>query len=347
MINNKISVFDFFSGCGGTSQGFKDAGLDIVFGLDFDKDAADTFKLNFPKAKFINTNISQLGEDCLEADFETCKINNSYTLFSGCAPCQPFSKQNRQKKEGDPRTNLLLEFSRFVTYYKPDFVFIENVPGMQSLKVDSAPFQKFLITLDQLGYNYDYGVVSAIWYGVPQNRKRLILMASKLGPIKLPEIIHDGISKPYSVVSDWIGNLPAIENGQSSSTIPDHQSASLSEINLLRIQNTPEGGDRTNWPESLTLSCHEKHKGHKDVYGRLSWSKPSSVLTTRCTSYSNGRFGHPDQDRAISLREAALLQTFPIDYQFSGSFNSKAKQIGNAVPPLMSKVVGLEFIRGI
>lgn len=344
-LHKSIKVFDFFSGCGGTSQGFKQAGMDIVFGLDLDKEASDTFQLNFPDAYFINDDISTLQTDSIRQIFDNANRNNSYTLFSGCAPCQPFSTQNNKKTNSDPRRYLLTEFGRFVEGYTPDFIFIENVPGMQKVREGyNTPFFTFLMLLDKLGYQYSYGIVSALWFGVPQDRKRLILLASRHSEISLPAIDNDGIKKPYSTVRDWIYGLPEIAHGQEHPYILDHKSASLNELNLLRIKHTPEGGDRFNWPDHLQLKCHQNHSGHKDVYGRLAWDKPSSVLTTRCTSYSNGRFGHPTQNRAISLREAALLQTFPIDYKFSGNFNSKAKQIGNAVPPLMAEVMGKHLI---
>lgn len=343
-LQKSIKVFDFFSGCGGTSQGFKQAGMDVVFGLDFDKEAANTFKLNFPDAYFINEDISALQTDAVKDIFDKTlkeKESSCYTLFSGCAPCQPFSRQNNKKTNSDSRRYLLAEFGRFIKTYIPDFIFVENVPGMQQIKKGyDTPFFSFLELLDELGYQYSYGIVSALWFGVPQDRKRLILLASKHTKISLPAIDNDGIVKPYSTVRDWIYGLPEISHGQEHPSIPDHKSASLNELSLLRIKHTPEGGNRLNWPDYLQLKCHQNHLGHKDVYGRLAWDKPSSVLTTRCTSYSNGRFGHPTQNRAISLREAALLQTFPMDYKFSGNFNSKAKQIGNAVPPLMAEAMG-------
>lgn len=342
----KIKVFDFFSGCGGTSQGFRKAGMDVVFGLDFDKDASQTFKANFPQSEFINSDISKIDVDDIKELYNKQK-NNSYILFSGCAPCQPFSNQNRRKTNYDPRRNLLKEFERFVIEYLPDFIFIENVPGIQNIKKHSTPFFDFLSTLKNNGYNYNYNVISALWFGVPQDRKRLILLASKHSDISLPATINDGINIPYSTVKDWIFGLPKIKHGESNNLILDHCAASLNEINLMRIRNTPEGAGREHWPEELELNCHKKHKGHKDVYGRLAWDKPSSVLTTRCTSYSNGRFGHPEQDRALSLRESALLQTFPIDYKFCGTFNSKAKQIGNAVPPLMAEIIGKHIIANL
>ncbi|HCM62824.1 MAG TPA: DNA (cytosine-5-)-methyltransferase [Morganella sp. (in: Bacteria)] len=339
MINN-ISVFDFFSGCGGTSQGFHQAGLDIAFGLDLDEFASETFKLNFPKAKVINSDITKLDVTCIEDVFNKAIARNKYTLFSGCAPCQPFSTQNRIKKITDPRIDLLREFSKFIKQYQPDFVFIENVPGMQKLKDYATPFSDFIDDLNSLGYKYSFDVVSALWFGVPQDRKRLIMLASKCTEITLPNITHDGNNIPFSTVKEWIYDLPPIRDGETHDFIPDHQAASLNELNIARIKCTPEGKGRESWPDRLKLKCHSQHSGHKDVYGRLAWDKPSSVLTTRCTSYSNGRFGHPEQNRALTLREAALLQTFPLNYKFVGNFNSKAKQIGNAVPPLMSEAIG-------
>lgn len=335
----KISVFDFFSGCGGTSEGFRQAGLDIVFGLDSDLDAAKTFQLNFPTAKFINDDIRNVTIN---------NINNLYleaksvglVLFCGCAPCQPFSTQNTKKIDNDPRRYLLSYFSDFIKFFKPDFVFIENVPGIQKVGKYSTPFFEFLDLLNAEGYSYDFDVVSSLNYGVPQDRKRLILIGSNKFKIKLPIFTHDGKSVAFSTVRDWIYHLPKIANGEKHEKIKDHHSAKLGELNLKRIISTPEGGGRESWDDSLKADCHKRNTGYRDVYGRLSWDKPSSVLTTRCTSYSNGRFGHPEQHRALSLREAALLQTFPIDYDFFGSFTSKSKQIGNAVPPLMAKAVG-------
>lgn len=339
----KIKVFDFFSGCGGTSQGFKQAGFDVVFGLDFDHDAACSFKLNFPNSAFINADIRSL-----EIDFIKELVNSnehSFTLFSGCAPCQPYSKQNLNKKEDDPRLDLLSEFGRFVKHYLPDFVFIENVPGMQKFNKNEGSFKLFIQMLSDYGYNVDFGILPAAWFGVPQTRERLVLLAAKDFKVTLPIKTHGNNQSPYSTVRDWIGTLPPISAGEAHPTISDHVSARLSDLNLQRIKSTKEGGGRESWPDHLVLECHRKHKGHSDVYGRLAWDKLASGLTTRCISYSNGRFGHPEQNRAISLREAACLQTFPQDYIFSGSLNSRAKQIGNAVPPKMAEAIGYQIIK--
>lgn len=337
-----IDVFDFFSGCGGTSCGFKAAGFNIKLGLDIDSSASKTFSENFPEAEVINSDIRALSTDALSTAIGTRK---NKILFSGCAPCQPFSKQNRQNKPSDARATLLDEFARFVEHWLPDYVFIENVPGMQNNSRKSAIFNRFLTTLERLNYSYDSEVVEAQWFGVPQKRRRLVLVASLNSPVKIPQRTHGPDLQPYSTVREWIYDLPRINHGQVHQGDPDHFALGLSETNLARIRLTPEGGGRSSWPESLLINCHRNYSGHTDVYGRLSWDKPAVGLTTRCISYSNGRFGHPEQDRAISLREAACLQTFPRDFRFHGTKSSKSLQVGNAVPPLMAKAIAQSFTK--
>lgn len=346
-MSNNIHVFDFFSGCGGTSAGLKAAGMSIAFGLDIDKDSSNTFIKNNPSAHFINDDITTVDPKRINDIVESSKKADALTLFCGCAPCQPFSKQNMSRSIDDPRKGLLGEFGRFVSYYRPDFVLVENVPGIQNVDINNGHFQKFLEVLDNHSYNYDFGVIPALWFGVPQTRERFVLLASKINKISLPSKTHDGLSTPYATVRDWIGSLPPIAAGEQHEFVNDHVSAKLSELNLMRIKATPEGKGRESWPSDLILECHKKHKGHSDVYGRLAWDKPASGLTTRCISYSNGRFGHPEQHRAISIREAALLQTFPHDYIFVGSLVSKSKQIGNAVPPKMAEALGRAIISTI
>lgn len=338
-----IKVFDFFSGCGGTSCGFEAAGMEIALGLDVDSDSAKTFQKNFPEAEFILGDIR---------DIHTIALANSVgnrgvpLLFCGCAPCQPFSRQNQTTDSSDSRRNLLSEFARFVKAWLPEYVFIENVPGMQKIAIDNVgPLPSFLKLLKKLGYSYESRVIPASHFGVPQKRERFVLLASRIGKIDLPVATHGPLGKPFSTVRDWINGLPELNAGEMSKKDPDHVAAKLSDLNLHRIRNTPEGGGRNDWPKSLWLDCHKGHIGHSDVYGRLSWDKPASGLTTKCISYSNGRFGHPNQDRAISVREAACLQTFPRKYKFYGQLQSKARQIGNAVPPLMAKAVGRQVIK--
>ncbi|MCG8638004.1 MAG: DNA cytosine methyltransferase [Desulfobacterales bacterium] len=341
-----IKVFDFFSGCGGTSKGFKNAGLDLICAIDNDSDAAATYEHNFPDTTFINQDITQIDTEEISSHIKSCQ--NAPILFSGCAPCQPFSKQKTQKKDQDHRIYLLNEFKRFVAKYLPQYIFIENVPGLQKLFKKDSPFETFLTLLKKLGYFYDYSVITSQSFGVPQRRKRLVLVASSLGEISIPKPACDpenGLGD-YSTVRDWIEDLPAINAGEEHALIANHRSAALSNKNLERIRRTPEGGNRLNWPKHLWLKCHlNGYKGHTDVYGRMKWDEPATGLTTRCISLSNGRFGHPDQNRAISIREAACLQTFPMDFIFKGNLNSMARQIGNAVPVKLAEVFGTHILK--
>ena len=338
-----VKVFDFFAGCGGASRGFQDAGMEVVFALDSDHDAKRTFEKNFPFAHFEHADIRETSLDMVHGLVRTQQPHP--ILFCGCAPCQPFTKQNTSCPEADrdDRVPLLLEFLRFIQRCEPDVVFVENVPGIQNPKGDAEPLSGFVRGLRGAGYHEPaYGAVSLKKYGVPQSRRRLLLLASRHGTLELPPETHgpEAGNPKYDTVRDWIGELPEILAGQTHPEVPDHRAAALSERNLQRIRATPEGGGNRDWPVDLRLECHRQSNGYSDVYGRMSWDRPASGLTTRCISYSNGRFGHPDQDRAISVREAACLQTFPMDYAFDGSLNSKARQIGNAVPVRLASVIG-------
>jgi DNA (cytosine-5)-methyltransferase 1 len=189
--------------------------------------------------------------------------------------------------------------------------------------------------------------VFAYHYGVPQRRRRLILIASHLGPIEFPSSTYGPNTKHPRLPTVWerIGGLPSIKAGEIHPSVPNHRAANLSKLNLMRIAATPREGGRKNWPRKLRLQCHEDHSGHSDVYGRMAKHRPSTALTTRCISLSNGRFGHPTQNRAISLREAACIQTFPMSFEFHGTLNSVARQIGNAVPVELAHVFGAAITR--
>ena len=341
--NLRVKVFDFFSGCGGASRGFQDAGMDVVFALDWDTDARRTFKQNFPSATIEPKDIRQVEEDSVHR--LVAQQRPHPVLFCGCAPCQPFTKQNttRPQPDEDDRVPLLLQFLRFIQKCEPDVVFVENVPGIQNVCPASEPLSEFLQGLEDAGYAEPaYASVPLKKYGVPQGRRRFLLLASRHGRVELPPETHGpGTDNPeFATVRDWIADLPEIAAGETDPQIPDHRAARLSALNLKRMRATPEGGGNRDWPEDLQLKCHQETTGYSDVYGRMSWDRPASGLTTRCISYSNGRFGHPKQDRAISVREAACLQTFPMDFRFSGSLNSMARQIGNAVPVRLTNVVG-------
>ena len=341
-----VKVFDFFSGCGGASCGFRDAGMDIVFALDCDPDSQKTFQRNFRSTHFELMNIRQMSIHRVRSLVEAQKPNP--VLFCGCAPCQPFTKQNTKHPEqkDDDRVSLLPRFAEFVEVCKPDIVFVENVPGLQKFSHHTQPFGGFLRSLETAGYRHiDYRPVRLMKYGVPQSRCRLVLLASHHGPVELPrETNGPGTTNPrYETVRNWISDLPPIAAGEEHATVLNHRAAGLSQRNLERIRATPEGGGHGDWPKRLWLNCHKKTTGYSDVYGRMSWDRPATGLTTRCISYSNGRFGHPEQDRAISIREAACLQTFPIDFRFEGNLSSMARQIGNAVPVRLTKIIGQQI----
>jgi DNA (cytosine-5)-methyltransferase 1 len=341
----KIHVYDFFSGCGGTSAGLKAAGLKICFALDNDPVAASTYRLNIPEACFFERDIRDLGIDELARLVR--KSRNNSVLFSACAPCQPYSRQNQYRSSKDERIPLLMELAPHVRRIKPDYVFLENVPGMRKDGGRRSPFVEFMKLLGGLGYSYDHNVVPAQDYGVPQLRRRLFLVASRRGPISLPSPTH-GPNSPnlrYRTVRDAIAHLPPISAGEEHDYVPNHRAAELSETNLMRLRATPEGGDRRDWPSELTVPCHRRYDGHTDVYGRLFWDKPAPALTTKCIRLSNGRYGHPVQNRALSVREAACLQTFDDSFMFKGNLTDVSRQIGNAVPVKLAQSFGEHILQ--
>jgi len=342
-----ILVADFFCGCGGTSAGLQAAGMEIRLGLDFEPEASATYQRNFPDATFLESDVREV--DVTEIE-DGIGERNGPLLLSACAPCQPFSslvanKAGSGHARRDGRRSLLLRLLPIVERLEPDYVLIENVPGLKAASPAST-FNRFSKALRGYGYHVASGVVDCRVYGVPQRRRRLLILASRRGPLSLPEPTH-GLgagTKPFSTVHEWISDLPPIEAGETHPTVDNHQASALSELNLRRIRATPEGGNRNDWPRELELECHRTHSGHSDVYGRLRWDGTAPVLTTKCTSLSNGRFGHPEQDRPISVREAACLQTFPRDFVFTGGITSATRQIGNAVPVLLAEAAGRAII---
>lgn len=337
-----LHVIDFFCGCGGTSAGLRAAGMKVLAGIDYDEKAIKTYQKNFPEAVCIQKDIKLISESDILEILQAHHIDGPL-VFSACAPCQPFSKQNRFKKSSDTRVCLLDDLHRFVKRFCPDYVLLENVPGMQ--KVIDGPFPRFIKLLETLNYKFCFSVLNAVNYGVPQNRKRLVLLASKKYKISFPDPKYGEGLRPYRVVRDAIAKYPPISHGASHSDIKDHEAAKLSDLLLKRISVLKPGEDRRSWPDELKLKCHINKKGHSDVYGRLDWDKPSVTLTTKCISLSNGRFGHPSQNRALSAREAAAIQTFPDDFTFVGSVWEKGRQIGNAVPVLFAKELGKQIIK--
>lgn len=334
-------VVDFFSGCGGTSAGLRAAGMRIAAAVDFDAAASETYRINFPSAQFLRADVRKLEPSV----FDHFLAHDGPLVFSACAPCQPYSSM---RPSGAPtrkqERSLLLTLLPFMDRLRPDALVVENVPGLQKAPGGST-WNRFLRYLERSGYSVCWKVIDCRDYGVPQRRKRLVLLASRHGTIEFPEPTHGTADQPHSSVREWIGHLPPIQAGETHPGDPLHRSGALGELNLRRIQALSEGGSRSEWPPDLWLDCHRRSKGHQDAYGRMKYDDAAPVLTTKCTDITNGRYGHPTQDRAISPREAALLQTFPPDFEFVGSLKSVTRQIGNAVPVLVSQVMGEHLVQ--
>ncbi len=337
----KIKVIDLFCGIGGLSHGLIKEGLDVVAGIDNDNSCKFGYEYN-NKAKFIHKDILKVSAKEISQLFGDKE--KTIRVLVGCAPCQPFSRLNLKqitKKQLEP----LEKFACLIKETLPDIVSMENVSGLADMKKYPI-FKTFIDTLDGKGYKYKYEIVDVSDYGVPQSRKRLVLLASRFGEIELIKKTH---KNKKVTVRDVIKNLETIGAGETSESDPLHRARKLSPINLKRIKTTPhDGGNSRNWDKSLVLACHKKDSGKTyrgTVYGRMRWDDLAPTMTTQCVGLGNGRFGHPEQDRAISLREAAIFQTFPKKYLFADPKEPivvarVAKFIGNAVPVELGSVIG-------
>lgn len=335
-------AIDLFCGIGGLTKGLSLSGIEVCAGIDIDDTCRFAYEHN-NDAEFINQDVTVLEAEQLENLYP----NNCIRALVGCAPCQPFSRYtNRYRKKGpmDDKWRLLYSFARLAEEILPDIISMENVPELANETV----FEDFVMTLRRLGYFVDWRVVYCPEYGVPQNRKRLVLLASLLGEIHLIPPLYD--EENYLTVRHAIGNLPPLRNGERDANDMLHRACRLSEINLRRIQQSVPGGTWRDWDEELQLSCHKKESGrsYPSVYGRMSWDEPSPTITTQFYGYGNGRFGHPEQDRALSLREGAILQSFPPDYIFiDDEHPSNRKElgihIGNAVPVELGRAIGISI----
>ena len=333
-----MRAIDLFCGAGGLSMGLRRAGWDVVVGIDVDEAVGATYESNISEAVFMPADLRSVTDEGIRTLAGT--VPGPELLLAGCAPCHPFSKQRRR---GGPRKHaeatLLGQFARLVRVLEPKVVLMENVPGIAAVPGLSS-FRRFLRTLRDCSYECDYGVLNARDFGVPQHRRRYVLLAGRGSDPALPRPAADSVSDVVTVRTT-IARFPAIDAGEGDPSIPNHCAARLSAQNLRRIRATPvDGGSRRDWPQALMLDCHRDTRGFSDVYGRMWWDRVAPTLTSRCDSLSNGRFGHPEQDRAISLREAAALQTFPDDYEFFGSKGRVARWIGNAVPVSFAEALG-------
>ena len=337
-----LKAIDIFCGAGGLTRGLLNAGLEVVAGFDSDEQLSDTYERNNPGSTFFHSDVRGLTEDHI-LDNGRVQSHDDLVLV-GCAPCQSFSTLIRDQRRR-PDARLLGEFGRLVDSVRPAVVVMENVPGIARLPGYST-YQRFLATLRRCEYEVDVAILNAKEFGVPQNRRRLVLMASRMFAPSLPEPTHGANMRDYETVRGTISTYPPLNAGESDPSFPNHITSSLSELSLKRIRATPHnGGGWHSWPRELKLDCHIRSpNGHSDVYGRLRWDTPAPTLTSRCTSISNGRFAHPEQDRGISLREAAALQSFPDDYIFHGTHSSIARQIGNAVPVKLAEAIGRQIL---
>lgn len=351
MTENKIFAVDLFCGVGGKTHGFIKAGIPVVAGYDIDESCQYAYEYNNPGAKFFVRSIEALSAKEVLDRFPS----DSFKVLIGCAPCQPFSTYsyrygaaNHKTIKTDERWSLLFSFLRIIQQVKPDIVSAENVPQLSRLKHEV--YLDFINGLKNMGYTVTEQIVRCADYGVPQTRERLVVLASLHGQLSIMPPTHS-VDK-YINVSQAIGHLPAIEAGnQPNSTDPLHISSKLSALNLRRIKITPEGGGWQNWPNSLRSPCHKKLSGstYPSVYGRMSWKSLAPTITTQCFGLGNGRFGHPSQDRAISLREAAILQTFPENYAFVSpenkiTFRNVGRHIGNAVPVKLAEAIAKSIL---
>ncbi len=328
-IKRKYSAIDLFSGCGGLTTGLKTAGFNVLAGVEIDETAQNVYRLNHTNV-FLFDDIKKTKSKNI---FKSLNIKRGeLDLLAGCPPCQGFSKmttKNKSKPAKDPRNKLIFEFMRLADELFPKTIMIENVPGLKS----NWRLTKARKTLEVLGYKTAVEIVDAADYGVPQRRKRMILMGSRLGPISIPLIKENRKN-----VRDVIGKLPRPE----ISRIPLHKLlAKHNDEVLKRIRSIPKnGGSRSSLGRDKQLNCHKKLKsGFRDVYGRMKWDNVAPTITRFCSNPSKGRFLHPSQNRAISPYEAALIQTFPKSYKFSTTLGRTAitSMIGEALPPLMAQ----------
>lgn len=332
-----IEAIDLFCGVGGLSCGLAAQGVRVVAGFDIDPACEYPYTANHPDAKFVKIDVGMLKGEQLTPLWTPGAIR----LLAGCAPCQPFSSYANTATIDKAKWRLLKEFARLVDECAPDLVTMENVPRLNG----TAPFKAFLSALKRGKYSVSYQVLNAADYGAPQQRKRLVLIASRLGPVAIPSPTHQGTDK-WVTVRQAIGHLPKLSDGQKCTDDPLHVASALSPLNQKRIRASRPGGTWRDWPLDIVAECHKRESGKHSagVYGRMEWDRPAPTMTTLCNGYGNGRFGHPDQHRAISLREAAIFQSFPSNYSFvkeneEFSMKTLARLIGNAVPPKLGEAV--------
>jgi DNA (cytosine-5)-methyltransferase 1 len=337
----KIVAIDLFCGAGGLSLGLQQAGVKVAAGIDLDPTCRYPYEENLG-AKFVHRDVSEVTAD----DLNKLWGKAEWRLLAGCAPCQPFSSHRRgADTSGEGNWGLLGHFARLVKDTQPHFVTMENVVRLRKQPV----FEEFVADLKSLGYAVDFGTLYGPEFGLPQERRRLVLVASRIGVVRLP----NGSVSPesFATVRKTIEQLRPLSDGSSDPADPMHTARKLSPLNLSRMKASRPGGTWRDWPEDLVAACHRKSSGasFQAFYGRMTWDAPAPTITTQSYNFGTGRFGHPSQHRSLTLREAAMLQGFPRDYAFVApgqkpSMASVGRLIGNAVPPAFGKAVGSVFV---
>ena len=338
-----IQAVDLFCGAGGLTRGLKASGVDVRLGVDLDPACEYPFTKN-NRTRFLLKAVQDLSPREIRQAWKGAR----FSLLAGCAPCQPFSRYSQGRPANtDGRWNLLVEFQRLVLETQPTLVTMENVPRLAKQSI----FKAFVRALEAAKYHVRFKIVNSAEYGVPQQRERLVLLASRLGPIDLVPPTH---AKQPRTVRQAISGLPRLRAGGEHPRDPLHQAATLSPTNFRRIRASVSGGTWRDWDASLVAACHKKCTGktYPSVYGRMSWDKPAPTITTQFFGFGNGRFGHPEQNRAISLREGAILQSFPKAYRFARPgepiyFKILGRLIGNAVPIKLSQAIGRSLIKHV
>ena len=341
--NSRIAAIDLFCGAGGLTHGLIRAGLPVVAGIDLDLNCKFPFEAN-NDAVFIHGNVAGVDADALRSTYP----EGAARVLVGCAPCQEFSRYSRREDRRGTQSQkwaLLGQFAKLVEQVRPAAVSMENVPELSCHPV----FGEFVETLQASGYHVTYSNVYCPDYGIPQHRTRLVLFASPVGPITLIPPTHP--PGRYRTVEHAISKLRPLSRGQVDAKDPLHRACTLSDLNYTRIRASRQGGCWREWPKHLIARCHQAASGktYPSVYGRMEWDKPAPTITTQFFGFGNGRFGHPEQDRAISLREGSILQSFPRTYKFSQKtedicFSVMGRLIGNAVPVRLGEVIGKSIL---
>lgn len=341
---SEYTCIDSFCGAGGLGLGLQRAGFDIRLSFDIDNICIKTIKEN--EKFFSHSAVAADISDMLNGRaLELCKLKRGELfLLAGGPPCQGFSIQ-RRGSDIDSRNQLVFKYALLVEELYPKYFVMENVTGIAG-KRGKTILEQLLDELKSIGYEVHINLLDAQDYGVPQRRKRYIIVGERtdMG-------IHFEYPKPtgeHRTVKDVIGSLPEPPlDGSDYPGIPLHRRDKLSDINLKRIKALKQGQGRAFLPDELLADCHKIDSsiiGYRNVYGRMEWNDVAPTITARFDSFTRGKFGHPEQDRSISLREGALLQTFPTDFKFIGNKVDIARQIGNAVPPVLAEQIGRSII---